>query len=116
MSVCLYVCMYVCIEAKDGTIIMEQKQILHRWQEYIKDLFADNRGEKENVQKKGGNPVMKEEIIKALKNMAVGKATGPDEIPIEMVSALEDCGIDRLIKQYKNIKMVYNHTIGKPIT
>jgi len=85
-----------CIEAKDGTIIMEQKQILHRWQEYIKDLFADNRGKNENVRKKGGNPIMKGEIMKALKNTAVGKATGPDEISIEMVSALEDFGIERL--------------------
>ena len=32
-----------CIEAKDGTIIMETADILERWQEYIGDLFDDNR-------------------------------------------------------------------------
>ena len=39
-----------CIKAKDGMMIMEKANILKRWQEYISDLFNDNRGEKKIAQ------------------------------------------------------------------
>jgi hypothetical protein len=32
-----------CIEAKDGTIIMEQDDILRRWYEYISKLYRGVR-------------------------------------------------------------------------
>ena len=33
-----------CIEDRDGNIIMEQENILERWQEYISTLYDDARG------------------------------------------------------------------------
>jgi len=44
-----------CIEARDGTIIMEQEEMLQRWKEYIGELFADSRGQRPVSQKRGGN-------------------------------------------------------------
>jgi len=85
-----------CIEAKDGTIIMEQEEMLQRWKEYIGELFADSRGQRPVSQKRGGNDIMEEEIKKALDSMAKAKAAGPDGIVVEMLSALEEFGVSRI--------------------
>ena len=76
-----------CIEANSGTIIMEKEKLLERWKEYICELFEDNRPpeylvmrrEKENL------PILKEEIVKAIKSMPIGKGTGLDEVYIELL-------------------------------
>jgi len=51
-----------CIETKDGTIIIEQEEMLQWWKEYIGELFADSRGQRPVSQKRGGNDIMEEEI------------------------------------------------------
>ena len=33
-----------CIKAKDGTMLVEQNDIKHRWIEYIGELFHNTRG------------------------------------------------------------------------
>ena len=81
-----------CIEANNGTIIMEKEKVLERWKEYICELFEDNRPpeylvtrrEKENL------PILKGEIVKAIKSKPKGKAAGPDEVYIELIQALDD--------------------------
>ena len=35
-----------CTEAKDGTVLIEEEEILQRWKEYISDLFADDQRQK----------------------------------------------------------------------
>ena len=32
-----------CVESKDGTIAIEKEKVLERWEEYIQELFEDNR-------------------------------------------------------------------------
>ena len=89
-----------CIEANDDTIIMEKEKVLERWKEYICELFEDNRPpeylvtrrEKENL------PILKEEIVKAIKSMPKGKAAGPDEVFIELIQALDDLGAEWMTK------------------
>ena len=84
-----------CIKSKDGTMLMEREEVLNRWSEYVEDLFKDNRGAKPEIKKNLEGPcILKEEVKAALKKMKNGKATGPDNIPIEIVTALEDLGID----------------------
>lgn len=39
------------IKSKDGEINMEKDKILERWPEYIKDLFANDRGHKSKIRK-----------------------------------------------------------------
>ena len=89
-----------CIEANDGTIIMEKEKLLERWKEYICELLEDNRpleylltkGEKENL------PILKEEIVKAIKSVPKGKAAGPNKVYIELIQALDDLGAEWMTK------------------
>ena len=85
-----------CIEANDGTIIMEQGEILKRWEEYIAELFSDHRGTRPTVTKVGGHHILEEEVVKALNRMSTGKAAGPDRVLTEMILALEDFGIAKI--------------------
>ena len=69
--------------------------MLTRWSEYIEDLFEDSREEKCNINKEMDGPsILKEEVESAIRKMKLGKATGPDNIPVEIILALEDLGID----------------------
>ena len=87
-----------CIEAKDGTIIMEKEEIIKRWQEYIGELFADDRGTRPCIRSGGGCMILKDEVERAIRSLSRGKATGPDGIAVEMIEALADFGIERITK------------------
>ena len=87
-------CSSGCIKKRDGTILMIKDEILDRWEEYLAELYDDERNERPEIKKKlEGPPITKDEIELALKKMKRGKATGQDEISVEMISALEDLGI-----------------------
>ena len=85
-----------CIEANDDNIIMEKEKALERWKEYICELFEDNRPPEYLVTKreKENFPILKEEIVKAIKCMPKGKAAGPDEVYVELTQALDDVGAE----------------------
>ena len=50
-----------------------------------------------------GPAILKEEVENALKTMKQGKAKGPDDIPTEVIIALEDLGIIETTKLMNNI-------------
>ncbi|GFN97376.1 endonuclease-reverse transcriptase [Plakobranchus ocellatus] len=80
-------------------MLMEKKEILNRWSEYVEDLFKDDRCEKPKIEKNIEGPtILKEEIEAAIKKMKNGKATGPDIIPVEIIKALDNLGIDLTTK------------------
>ena len=88
-----------CIKSKDGTMLMEKEEILNRWSEYVEDLFKDERGPKPEIKKNLEGPsILQEEVKAAIKKMKKGKATGPDNIPIEIIVALESLGIEMTTK------------------
>ncbi|GFO24946.1 endonuclease-reverse transcriptase [Plakobranchus ocellatus] len=86
-----------CIKAMNGDIIIDKEKILERWEEYIRELFKDDRKD-HNIMKNNfaGPSIMKEEIETAIKKMKYGKATGPDNISVELIEALEDFGIGKV--------------------
>ena len=43
-------------------------------------------------------PILKAEIVKAMKSMRKGKAAGPDEVYIELIQALDDLGAEWMTK------------------
>ena len=45
-----------------------------------------------------GNNILQEEVQKAISSMKKGKATGSDEISIEMLKALDDCNVKAITK------------------
>ncbi|GFO05996.1 RNA-directed DNA polymerase from mobile element jockey-like [Plakobranchus ocellatus] len=81
----------------NGDIIIDKEKILERWAEYIRELFKDYRKD-HNIMKNNfaGPSIMKEEVETAIKNMKHGKATGPDNISVELIEALEDFGIGKV--------------------
>ncbi|GFN94926.1 hypothetical protein PoB_002143200 [Plakobranchus ocellatus] len=94
------------ITSKDGTMIMDKKKILNRWSKYVEDLFEDDRGKKPKKEKNIESPIiLKEEVRAAIKKMKNGKGTGPDIIPVEIIKALDNLGIDLTTKL--NLLMLY---------
>ena len=86
-----------CIRSKTGEILIEKQMILGRWSEYIGDLYEDDeRGDIPKIKRNmDGPPILKSEVEAAIKKMKSGKATGPDNIPIEIVTSLEEIGINK---------------------
>ena len=71
------------IKNRDGVIVMEIDEVLKRWEEYVKDLFEDNRGEKPRLHiPMNGPDLLDEEIISVIKNFKKGKSPGNDEVTI----------------------------------
>ena len=104
-----------CLKSKEGRVIMERDAILKRWEEYIGDLFEDDRGEKPVIRKEmNGPPILKAEIISALRSMKYGKAVGPDKLSVEMIEALEDVGTSKL--EHIMNKMYDTGTIPKNLS
>ena len=80
-------------------MLMEKDEKLNRWSEYVEDLFKDDRDTKPEIEKNIEGPsILKEEVKAAINKMKKGNATGPDNIPTEVIVALEDLGIDLTIK------------------
>lgn len=86
-----------CIKSNKGTLIIEKEKILQEWNEYIGELFHDNR--KPTIHKKHGRTCsIQSEARLALAMMNRNKAAGPDEILIEMISALNNFKINKVTK------------------
>ena len=68
------------IKQKDGTVVMWKEEIMERWDEYISELFRDNRQENIKIQYNGeGPPIRREEVEDAMNKMKFGKAVGKME-------------------------------------
>jgi len=95
-----------CIQSKEGNIITEKHKVLERWTEYLGELFKDDRGNKPTINKNLDGPaILKSEVVSALKKMERNKAAGPDEIVTEMLTSLEDFGMEKLTEL---INKIYN--------
>ena len=101
-----------CIKDEDGNVFMEQDQIRGRWTDYINSLYSDTeRKDKPVIGKQmNGNPITREEVRDAMKQMKKNKAVGNDEIAFEMIEALgNSLGMIRsrmLLILYMNLKML----------
>ena len=63
---------------------------MERWDEYISQLFRDNRQENINIPYNGeGPPILKEEVEVAMNKMKFGKGVGNDGIALEMLKLQE---------------------------
>lgn len=90
------------IKDKDGQLILEIEDKLIRWKEYIQDLFEDQRKDEHKAQEKiSGPPITINEIEKAIQMAKNKKATGPDEIPSEILKILGK-NATQLLKQIFN--------------
>lgn len=87
-----------------GNVISEVKEKLSQWTNYIRQLFNDDRGEL-LLQKTEdtGPPILRQEVIYAIKNTKNGKAVGPDEVPIELIRLIDEDCIDVLVELFNEI-------------
>jgi len=86
------------LETKKGEIVFDNHDILARWVDYIGELFQDDRQElPSDVDKElTGPPILLSEIQEALRKMKYGKAVGNDKINKEMLTAIDNLGINKL--------------------
>ncbi|XP_076359111.1 uncharacterized protein LOC143251751 [Tachypleus tridentatus] len=93
-----------CLKSKNGEILMDKKDILNRWSEYIGELYNDNRSPTSHIETDTeGLPFMPDEVEHAMKKIHKGKAAGPDDISIELLLALKEVGIQEVTKLLNTI-------------
>jgi len=88
-----------CLKDKNGNILMEEQEILKRWHDYIEELYDDTeRPDKpfKFSEPMSGPAILKNEIENAMKHMKANKAVGSDNIPVEILMALEEVGVNTL--------------------
>ena len=92
-----------CIKDKDGKVFFDEDEIKGRWEEYVRELYDDNRGEPPEVKDEEGEEILLSEIEKAIKDLKTGKAAGSDMITSEMIKALDDTGVEIIHNLIHNI-------------
>ena len=67
-------------------MVMDIEDVLKRWEEYVKALFENDRGDEPRLDMPmEGHEILEEEVNKAIKTMKRGKSAGNDKITIEML-------------------------------
>jgi hypothetical protein len=100
-----------CIKDETNRFLVKDDEINNRWREYFDNLF---NGENESTMielddsfddtnRRFVRRIQESEVKKTLKRMKVGKALGPDNIPIEVWRCLGDVAIVWLTKLFNNI-------------
>ena len=92
---------------EQGQVLMVDEEIRKRWQDYFRTLLNE---ENQRLVASDGIPnlgvtkqVSREEVVQELKKMKVGKAVGPDEIPVEAWLSLGEEGVDKLTQLMNEI-------------
>ena len=87
------------IKNRDGVLVMEIGEVLGCWEEYVKDLFEDDRGVRPRLHIPMTGPELREEeIVRVMKNLKKGKSPGHDEITIDMMLASGNFGIRKIVE------------------
>ncbi|KAG5575203.1 hypothetical protein H5410_055337 [Solanum commersonii] len=95
-----------CIKDEEGKILVEETSIKQRWRSYFHKLLNE-KGEADIVLGDLAHSerlrdfgycrcVRSEEVIRAISRMSRGRATGPDEIPVEFWKSMDKAGIEWL--------------------
>jgi len=94
------------IEDSQGNRIVDQKQVLKIWENYVTELYnRPNRRETLEVEPEEevdtdekGPYILQSEVQKAVKEMRNRKATGDDDIPEDVLTVLGEGGLKILTK------------------
>ena len=85
-------------------MLVEKKDIMNRWTEYIGELFHDVRGVMPTFPESPEGPnILRSEVRTAIRMMRKNKAAGPDGVVTEMIDALEDYGVDKMTEVINKI-------------
>ena len=90
------------IKDKNGNILTDIDEVLKRWEEYVRELYDDERGESPEIGREmSGPPILKSEVELAIKCMKKGKAVGEDEVMVEMVEAAGEFAVEKITELSK---------------
>uniref|UniRef100_A0A1S4B021 Craniofacial development protein 2-like n=1 Tax=Nicotiana tabacum TaxID=4097 RepID=A0A1S4B021_TOBAC len=102
-----------CIKGEDGRVLMGDSQVKLRWQAYFKDLLNEEGDRNIELGELGHSEQHKdfgycrrirvEEAMRALRRMSSGRATGPDEIPVEFWKCMGRSGVEWLTRLFNAI-------------
>ncbi|KAK9127965.1 hypothetical protein Syun_016762 [Stephania yunnanensis] len=99
-----------CIKDENQNVLTREEDIKERWRSYFDSLFNDgqvdtiideNPHQERNVDYTCNIRIV--EVKEALKRMKIGKACGPDEIPIKVWKCLGEIGLTWLTKLFNKI-------------
>ena len=94
----------IAIMKSDATLAVEEDEVKARWDEYIGELFFDDRPDSISLDLNTEGPIiLHQEVRAAIESMKKGKAVGEDDISLEMITALGDFGIKELTKLFNKI-------------
>lgn len=88
---------------KNNQIVLESKEKTNVWEEYIKELFDDDRPPVGSNISLTGPSITKDEIERAIRSSKNNKAVGPDKIPSEILKLLDGRGITALHTVFNTI-------------
>lgn len=96
------------IKDANGDLLTEEEAVLERWKDYFEGLMntenpRESREQDADRNDKRVEQIDASEVRKALKRMKLGKAVGPDDIPIEAWKCLGTLGIEILTKLFNQI-------------
>ncbi|XP_030765770.1 uncharacterized protein LOC115889834 [Sitophilus oryzae] len=88
----------------DGDIVLEIKDQLTLWEQYIETLFNDQREEiTTSIKNEMGPSILKEEVQAAIKAAKDGKALGPDDLPADALKLIEEQDLGAITSLFNKI-------------
>ncbi|XP_072394943.1 uncharacterized protein [Diabrotica undecimpunctata] len=82
------------LQDEDGKVIFEEEDKLKKWENYVTNLFEDDRGSSPpDITNCDGPLITRSEVIKATQSSKYGRATGPDGIPTEIYKLINDSNV-----------------------
>ena len=95
------------IKDEQGVVLWEHDKIIERWKGYYGNLLNEENPRTvfgDGVPNEGLTPAInRKEVEVALKGMKLGKAMGPDGIPVEVWKSLGEEGVDMLLDLLQKI-------------
>ena len=100
-----------CIKDENGGLLVKDDEIKNRWRAYFDNLFNGEDDSTtielddsfDDTNRRFVRRIQESEVKEALRRMKVGKALGPDNIPIEAWRCLGDVGVAWLTKLFNSI-------------
>jgi hypothetical protein len=99
------------IDDSQGNVIIDQKQVLKIWENYITERYdradcpehLEVKPEEEVDEDKKGPYILQSEVEKAMKEMRHKKAKGDDDVPVDVLRLLGEDGLKLMTQLIKSI-------------
>jgi hypothetical protein len=114
----------VFVKDSQDRVLTEDDDIKSRWRQYFEQLLNTKNSKKElqNIEKVEGpiQEVTSAEIKEQLEKMANNKATGPDELPIEVIKLMKQTGVEWITSMFveaqsKGIPEIWRYSTITPL-